>query len=114
MLRPTFVTWIVLIFGWITCVPLIYAQLVVLLRPHGQKAGELMIGKNQDWRDRTHFKSALALAWADWLFFVPVFVFGTIGVLLGQVWGYALLGIAGAIGSSPERCCGPIGRLYGR
>jgi hypothetical protein len=97
MLQSTFVTWILLIFGWITCAPLLYAQFVVLMQPHGQKARELMIGKDQDWRDRTHFKSAFALAWADWLFFMPVFVAGTIGVLWGQVWGYALLGVAGAI-----------------
>jgi hypothetical protein len=97
MLQPTWVTWILLIFGTITCAPLFYAQLEVLLRPHGQKAKELMIGKGQDWRDDTHFRSAYALAWADWLFFLPVFVASMIGVLLGQVWGYALYAVAGAI-----------------
>ena len=42
-IRPTFVTWILLLFGLITCGPLLYAQLVVLLDPRGQKARELMI-----------------------------------------------------------------------
>ncbi len=96
MLQSTFVTWILLIFGLITCGPLFYAQLVVLLQPRSQKAKDLMIGKNEDWRDETHFKSAYALAWADWIFFVPVFVAGMIGVLLEQVWGYILFAIAGA------------------
>jgi hypothetical protein len=75
----------------------LYAQLVVLLQPRSQKAKDLMIGKGEDWRDRSHFKSAYALAWADWILFMPLFVAGIIGVLLGQVWGYALLAVAGAI-----------------
>ncbi len=48
MLQPTVVTWILLIFGWITCGPLLYAQLVVLLRPHSQKAKELMKGRKSE------------------------------------------------------------------
>ena len=97
MLQPTFGTWILIIFGLITCGPLLGVQLVVLLQPHSQKTRELVIGKNQEWRDKTHFKSAYALAWADWIFFLPVFVAGIIGVLLGQTWGYVLFAVAGAI-----------------
>jgi hypothetical protein len=97
MLKPTLVTWILIIFGLITCGPLLYAQLVVLLQPHSQKAKDLIIGKGEDWRDRTHFKSAYALAWADWIFFMPVYLAGIIGVLAGQIWGYALFAVAGAI-----------------
>jgi hypothetical protein len=97
MLQPTIVTWILIIFGFITCGPLLYAQLVMLLQPHGQKARDLMIGKGEEWRDNSHFKSAYGLAWADWVFFMPVWVAGTIGVLLGQSWGYALFLVAGAI-----------------
>ncbi len=97
MLQPTFVTWILIIFGLITCGPLFGVQLVVLLQPHSQKTKGLAIGKNQEWRDKSHFKSAYALAWADWIFFVPVFVTGIIGVLFGQVWGYVLFAVAGAI-----------------
>jgi hypothetical protein len=69
----------------------------MLLQPHSQKAKNIMIGKGEDWRDRSHFKSACALAWADWIFFMPVFVAGIAGVLFGQVWGYALFAVAGAI-----------------
>jgi hypothetical protein len=97
MLQPTLVTWILVIFGLITCGPLLVAQLVMLLQPEGQRAKDLMIGKGEEWRDHTHFKSALALAWADWIVFTPVFVAGIIGVLLGQKWGYALYAVAGAI-----------------
>jgi hypothetical protein len=69
----------------------------MLLQPHSQKTKNIMIGKGEDWRDRSHFKSAYALAWADWIFFMPLFMAGIIGVLLGQVWGYALFAVAGAI-----------------
>jgi hypothetical protein len=97
MLQPTVITRILIIFGLITCGPLLYAQLVMLLQPRSQKARDLMIGKGEDWRDRSHFKSAYALAWADWILFMPLFVAGIIGVLLGQVWGYTLFAIAAAI-----------------
>ena len=97
MLQPTIVTWILIIFGLITCGPLLAAQMVMLLRPHGERAKELMIGKGEEWRDDSHFRSARALAWADWLFFLPVWVTGIIGVLLSQAWGYALFAAAGAI-----------------
>ena len=82
MLEPTIVTWILIIFGLITCGPLLYAQLVVLLQPDSQKAKDLIIGQGEDWRDRSHFKSAYALARADWVFFMPVFVAGIIGVAI--------------------------------
>ena len=97
MYQPTLVTWILIVFGLITCGPLLYAQLVVLRQPHSQKTRDLMIGKGEEWRDNSHFKSAYAFAWADWIFFMPVFVAGIIGVLFGQVWGYVLFGVAGAI-----------------
>jgi len=97
MFEPTIVTWIIIVFGIITCGPLLYAQLVMLLQPRGQKAKDILIGKGEDWRDKTHFKSAYALALADWIFFLPVFFTGIIGVLLGEIWGYVLFAVAGAI-----------------
>jgi hypothetical protein len=97
MLQPTLITWILIIFGLFTCGPLLYAQLVMLLQPHSQKAKDIMVGKGEDWRDTSHFKSAYALAWADWMFFMPVLVAGIAGVLLGQVWGFVLFAVAGAI-----------------
>jgi hypothetical protein len=97
MLQPTLITWILIIFGLITCGPLLYAQLVMLTQPHSQKAKDILIGKGEDWRDKSHFKNAYALAWADWILFTPVFVAGIIGVVLGQIWGYVLFAVAGAI-----------------
>lgn len=97
MLQPTIVTWLIIIFGVITCGPLLYAQLVMLLKPGGQKAKDILIGKGEEWRDNTHFKSAYALALADWIFFLPAFLASIIGVSLGEIWGYVLFAVAGSI-----------------
>lgn len=88
--------WILVVFGVITLVPLFVAQTAMLFRPDDQRTRELLIGKGEDWRDRTHYRFSLGAAWADWLFFVPIFVAGSVGALLGQPWGYALFAAAGA------------------
>ena len=95
--EPTLFTWILITFGVITCLPLLIAQLIVLIQPHGQKAKDLLIGKDQDWRNDTHFKSAYGAAWADWLIFFPLFILGIIGMLRGKLWGYILFAASGAI-----------------
>jgi len=86
-----------MIFGVITLLPLFAAQLVILINPHGQKAKEILIGKGEDWRDKTHFKSAYGTAWADWLILFPLFIAGVTGIILSQLWGYALFSAAGII-----------------
>ena len=95
-MQPTPVTWGLILFGVITLTPLVVAQFSMLTGPERGKTRDLIIGKGEDWRDRTHFRMALGAAWADWLFFAPLFVAGSIGALLGKPWGYLLLGAAGA------------------
>lgn len=77
--------------------PLVLAQVVMLIRPQSQQAKDILVAKGEDWRDKTHFRSALGMAWADWLLVVPLLVSGSIGVILGQAWGYVLWGAAGSI-----------------
>ena len=89
-MKSTLYTWILTVFGTITFLPLMFAQLVMLLHPNSQKAKDLLIGKGKDWRDHTHFRSALAFAWADILLMLPLLVLSFIGVFSGQLWGYAL------------------------
>ena len=96
MLGTTAVTWIMLVFGAATCLPLFFAQLTILIRPQGQMAKDVLIGKGEDWRDRTHFRSAYGSAWGDWLVTAPLLAMGSTGVVLGRPWGYALyIGAAG-------------------
>ena len=95
-MEPTFVTWGLVIFGAVTLVPLVAAQFSMLINPESERTRDLIIGKGEDWRDQTHRRMAAGAAWADWLFFGPLFVAGSIGVLLGRTWGYVLFGAAGA------------------
>lgn len=97
MIEPTFVTWILVIFGAVTLLPLLGAQLTILLFPKGEKAKDILIGKGENWRSKDHFRLALGAAWADWIILMPLFVFGSIGVIVGQSWGYALWAAAGTI-----------------
>ena len=97
MLQPTIVTWILVIFGAITSLILFFAQILMLLQPHGQRVKDILIGKGEEWRDRTHFRLSYAQAWADWIVWLPLLVCGSIGVLLGQPWGYVLWVAAGTI-----------------
>lgn len=89
-MNPTIITWILAIFGAITFIPLLVAQLIMLFKPQSEKAKELIIGKGQEWRDHTHYKSALAFAWADLLLFLPLLIASYIGVFHAQLWGYVL------------------------
>ena len=97
MIKPTFITWFIAVFGAITFLPLLLAQTNMILRPNARKTKDLIIGRGEEWRDRTHFRSALAFAWADWLVLFPVLVAGTTGALLGHIWGYVLWIVLGIL-----------------
>lgn len=90
MINTTIITWTIAIFGAITFLPLFGAQLVMILKPKSQKAKDLIIGKGENWRDKTHFKSALAFAWADLIIILPLYTIGTVLVFNGQYWGYLI------------------------
>lgn len=94
---PTLITWLLIVWGVITLVPLTSAQLAMLVSPHGDRSKEWLIGKGEDWRDMTHFRFSLGAAWADWLVTMPLFVAGVVGVLLSEAWGYVMFGAAGTI-----------------
>jgi hypothetical protein len=94
---PTITTWILLVFGAITCLPLMFAQLVMLIDPEGDKAKNILVGEGEEWRDKTHFKSQYSLAFADWLVFAPLFIAGIIGIITSKQWGYLLFAASAAI-----------------
>jgi hypothetical protein len=98
MLEPTILTWILVVFGFVFIfLPILYAQLLVVRNPHSQKTKNIVIGKNQDYRDKTHLKMTVGLAWADLIIWLPLLLVGSIGVLLGHSWGYILWALSGAI-----------------
>ena len=90
MIKTTFVTWVIAIFGAVTFLPLFAAQLLMIIRPDSQKTKDLIVGKGEDWRDKTHFRSALSFAWADLLIIFPLFILSTIWVFNGLLWGYII------------------------
>ena len=97
MIKTSIFTWILAIFGSVTFLPLLVAQLMMILKPDSQKTKDLIIGKGENWRDKTHFKSALAFAWADLLVVFPLFVVGTVAVLFGEVWGFVIWIVLGVL-----------------
>jgi len=97
MIKPTLITWIIAIFGAVTFLPLFSAQFLMLLKPQSQKTKDLIIGKGEDWRDKTHFKSALAFAWADLLIIFPLLMASYFGVFSDQIWGYILWIVLGVL-----------------
>ena len=98
MLEPTLITWVLVIFGAVLIfLPMIYAELLVVRRPQSQKTKDLLIGKGEDWRDKTHFRSTYGIAWADLVMWLPLLAVGSVGVLLGHEWGYLLWAASGAI-----------------
>ena len=90
MIETTIFTWIIALFGAITFFPLFGAQILMILKPNSQRTKDLLVAKGENWRDKSHFKYALAFAWADILIILPLFVIGTIGVLYGEMWGYVI------------------------
>lgn len=89
-MKPTIFTWILVIFGAITFLPLMAAQFLMLIKPNSRVAKDLIIGKGKEWRDPTHFRSALAFAWADILLLLPMLALSFVGVFSGLSWGYGL------------------------
>ena len=89
-METTAYTWAIAAFGALTFLPLLFAQFLMLIAPDSKQARDLIIGKGEQWRDNTHFRSALAFAWADLLLLLPLLILSYIGVFSQQIWGYIL------------------------
>ena len=66
-------------------------------RPNNRYTKDFIIGREEDWRDKTHFRMAYGIARADLVIWLPLLVAGSVGVILGQFWGYMLWAASGAI-----------------
>ena len=97
-MKPTVVTWILVLFGLaLILLPMIYAQGLMLTQPESRKTRDILIGEGEDWRDKTHFRTATGYAWADYIVWFPLLLAGSIGVLRRKRWGYALWLASGSI-----------------
>lgn len=98
MLKPTRTTYVLLFFGLaFIFILILYAQIMMASDPQGRATKDLLIGDGEEWRDGSHLATAYGIAWADLLFWLPVLLAGSVGVLLGRTWGYALWAASGAI-----------------
>jgi hypothetical protein len=98
MLKPSVLTWVLVIFGLVIIfLPMVYVQLHVVVNPNSQKVKDIIIGKGEDYRDNTHVRVSYGIALADMIFWLPLLAAGSIGILLGRAWGYILWGASGAI-----------------
>lgn len=98
MIELTIITWVLLIFGWIFIfLPMVIVQLLVVNDHTSQKAKDIIIGKGEEYRDKTHSRMSLGIGWADLIIWLPFLLIGSIGVLFGQAWGYALWMVSGSI-----------------
>jgi hypothetical protein len=62
MLQPTLVTWILVVFGVVfVFLLLLYAQLLMVLRPRGQATKNILIGKGEVGVTRPTFECPMVL-----------------------------------------------------
>jgi hypothetical protein len=93
----TLMTWVVALAGLVLIGLLGALQLVAVLRPRARWTVETVYGGDPDATDATaYFAFNQGLAWADVLLWVPLQVVASVGMLLGQEWGF-LLALAAAV-----------------
>jgi hypothetical protein len=84
-------TWIVAITGLVLMALLGTLQLVAAARPHAAWTIENVYGGSPDDTDPTaYFAFNQGSAWADPFFWAPLQIAGSIGMVLGERWGFLL------------------------
>ncbi len=87
----TLATWVVAVGGLLLMALLGGLQLIAVVKPRSQWTIENVYGGNPSGTDpRAYFAFNQGYAWADALFWAPLQIAGSIGMLLGQRWGFLL------------------------
>lgn len=90
-------TWIIAIAGLVMMGLLAGLQLVAVIRPRSEWTIENVYGGDPAATDPTaYFAFNQGYAWADPLFWAPLQIAGSIGMLLGERWGF-LLALAASV-----------------
>ena len=88
-------TWIVAVAGFLVTAVLLSAQLVAVFNPRGEWTIKNVYGGTPESTDpKAYFAFNQGYAWADSLFWLPLQVAGSVGMLLGDRWGFLLALIA--------------------
>jgi hypothetical protein len=97
LMEVTAATWIIALLGLIMIGLLAGLQLVAALRPRAEWTIEKVYGGSPDATDpKAYFAFNQGFAWADPFFWAPLQIVGSIGMLLGERWGF-LLALAAAV-----------------
>ena len=90
-------TWVVAIIGLILVLLIGTVQLIAVIRPRAEWTIKNVYGGTPDDTDPTaYFAFNQGFAWADPFFWVPLQIAGSIGMMLGERWGF-LLALAASV-----------------
>ena len=96
-MEVTWLTWVVAVAGILLMGLLAALQLVAVLRPRTDWTIENIYGGTPDATDPTaYFAFNQGPAWADPFFWAPLQIAGSIGMMLGERWGF-LLALAASV-----------------
>jgi formate-dependent nitrite reductase membrane component NrfD len=91
MMEVTALTWVVAVAGLAIMLLLGGLQLVAVLRPRSQWTIDNVYGGSPESTDpRAYFAFHQGYAWADAVFWAPLQIAASIGMLLGHRWGFLL------------------------
>ena len=94
-MEVTAATWFVAIAGLLLMLLLGGLQLVAVLRPRSAWTIENVYGGSPETTDPTaYFAFNQGYAWADAIFWAPLQIAGSIGMILGYRWGFLLALVA--------------------
>ena len=84
-------TWIIAVSGLVLIGLLAVLQLIAVVRPRSPWTIDNVYGSSPDATDPVaYFAFNQGYAWADAFFWAPLQIAGSIGMLLGQTWGFLL------------------------
>ena len=90
-MEVTVATWIIAVAGMVLIVLLSGMQLVAVVRPRAAWTVQNVYGGDPSVTDPTaYFAFNQGFAWADPFLWAPLQIVASIGMLLGQEWGFAL------------------------
>ncbi len=91
----TVLTWVIAVSGLLLIALLGALQFVAVVRPRAAWTVANVYGGSPDDTDPTaYFAFNQGYAWADVLFWAPLQIAGSVGMLLGQRWGFLLALVA--------------------
>ena len=94
-MEVTVATWVVAILGLVIMGLLGGLQLVAVLRPRSSWTIENVYGGSPETTDPTaYFAFNQGYAWADAIFWAPLQIAGSVGMILGYRWGFLLALVA--------------------